>query len=309
MSNKDDFLLSLLSKSASQKYKRLALSPLRYAGGKSLAVGYIVELLPADTKKIISPFFGGGSIEIALANKLGIEVKGFDVFDLLVNFWQVLCADKDALADRLELIEPCADNYKFLKEKLKRHWLGLELIENNLELAALYFFNHNCSFGPGFLGWPSSVYMNKNKWQSMIAKIRGFDSSNLSVSMQSFEQSIQDNPDVLIYADPPYFLDGDSKMFKGIYPQRNFPIHHKNFDHYRLAELLLNHPAGFILSYNDCFEIRELYKGCNFAEPSWQYTMGQGETRIGKNRQNLGLTHVKQSHELLIWKLPNESGE
>ena len=39
--------------------------------------------------------------------------------------------------------------------------------------------------------------------------------------------------------------------------------------------------------------------------PKWQYTFGQGDTRIGKNREekNSG-SHVKKSHELLIWKDP-----
>jgi DNA adenine methylase len=34
----------------------------------------------------------------------------------------------------------------------------------------------------------------------------------------------------------------------------------------------------------------------------WQYTMGQGETRIGKNRakRNYDNTNTKQSHEILI---------
>ena len=52
---------------------------MRYAGGKSLAVGYIVYLLPIDTKKVISPFFGGGSVEIAIAKELGIDVIGYDI--------------------------------------------------------------------------------------------------------------------------------------------------------------------------------------------------------------------------------------
>ena len=309
MSKKNDLLFSLLSKSPNQKYKRLALSPMRYAGGKSLAVGYVLELIPEDTTEIISPFIGGGSIEIALANKLGIRVQGFDIFDLLVNFWQVLEVDSNALADRLALIEPTTENYKIIKERLKSHWLNINIIEDKLDLAAFYFFNHNCSFGPGFLGWTSYVYMNSKKWNSMIHKIRTFNSPLFSVALKSFEESILENPNTLIYADPPYFLGGDSKMFKGIYPQRNFPIHHNSFDHNILAQLLLNHPAGFILSYNDCKEIRELYKGCNFSTPEWQYTMGQGETRIGKNRQDLGIDHIKKSHELLIWKLPNDSVE
>ena len=71
----------------SGKYKSIQLSPLRYAGGKSKAVGLILENLPKlNRKKIISPFFGGGSVELCLAQELEFEVVGYDTFDFLVNF-------------------------------------------------------------------------------------------------------------------------------------------------------------------------------------------------------------------------------
>lgn len=35
-------------------------SPLRYPGGKSKAVNSILPFIPKDTKKICSPFLGGG---------------------------------------------------------------------------------------------------------------------------------------------------------------------------------------------------------------------------------------------------------
>lgn len=44
-------------------------------------------------------------------------------------------------------------------------------------------------------------------------------------------------------------------------------------------------------------------KDFKILEPSWQYTMGQGEIRMGKNRlERVDNNHVKQSHELLIIK-------
>ena len=92
-------------------------------------------------------------------------------------------------------------------------------------------------------------------------------------------------------------------MFRGIYPQRNFPVHHNGFDHGALRDLLLKHEGGFILSYNDCQTIREWYKNFYIVDVEWQYTLGQGETRIGKNRiENGAEHHVKKSHELLIIK-------
>lgn len=77
------FLDSLKGKSLA--YKRYTKSPLRYGGGKTLAVGLILEYFPDDIKRLVSPFMGGGSVEIASAIKLGLEVKAFDVFDILVN--------------------------------------------------------------------------------------------------------------------------------------------------------------------------------------------------------------------------------
>ena len=54
---KNNFLTNL--KSSHQKnYKRYLGSPLRYAGGKSLAVGLIVEKIPHNIQKIVSPFLG-----------------------------------------------------------------------------------------------------------------------------------------------------------------------------------------------------------------------------------------------------------
>ena len=44
----DKYLSSLKNKEG--KYKRVCLSPLRYAGGKSKAVGMILENMPKHTK-------------------------------------------------------------------------------------------------------------------------------------------------------------------------------------------------------------------------------------------------------------------
>jgi DNA adenine methylase len=93
-------------------------------------------------------------------------------------------------------------------------------------------------------------------------------------------------------------------MFKGMYPNGNFAIHHQGFDHVKLAELLKKHTGGFLMTYNNCSKIKELYEGCIFEYPEWKYTYGQGETRIGKNRQETK-KHVKESHEIIIIKLPS----
>jgi DNA adenine methylase len=91
-------------------------------------------------------------------------------------------------------------------------------------------------------------------------------------------------------------------MFTGIYPMRNIPVHHDGFNHELLRDLLLNHKGNFVMSYNNCETIREYYKDFELFYPSWSYSMGNGEKRIGKNRKEMGITNTKDSHEILIVK-------
>jgi DNA adenine methylase len=301
---KKEFLLSSLQ--SKKGYKRYLKSPLRYAGGKTLAVAYIVEHLPTNINKVVSPFIGGGSVEVSIARELGLPVIGYDIFELLVNYWKVQVNQSEALYNSLFQLSNTKEEYERVKDLLKTIWNKNDgYIKNDftdLELATYYYFNHNLSYGPGFLGWMSSIYTDEKKYNSMINKVRNFDVNNLSVKHKSFEKSIPSHNSDFLYLDPPYFLDGDSKMFKGVYPMRNFPVHHNGFNHALLADLLYKHKGGFILSYNDCSWIREAYKDFKIVEVGWQYTMGQGETRIGKNRKERDYDNknIKTSHELLI---------
>ena len=310
---KDAFLKSLKSPTGKQSYKRyINGTPLRYAGGKTLAVGLIVELLPNNLKRIISPFFGGGSFEIACAKELELEVLGFDIFDMLVNYWQQQFSKPEKMYKYLQEYQPTKEGFLEVKNIMKEQWdkktgqiIKNRSVKNLTELASLFFFNHNTSYGPHFLGWPSSVYLQEERYKKMIEKSRKLKLNNISVECDDFENVFKKYPNDFFYLDPPYFLDGDSKTFVGLYPHRNFPIHHKGFRHDKLRDLLLNHKGGFILSYNDCSTIREWYEGIPFKTPSWQYTFSQGDIRIGENRMrdNNG-SHVKKSHEILIYKLP-----
>jgi len=301
---KESFLERLTSPSGKTKYKRYIGSPLRYAGGKSLAVGLIADLIPDNTKRIISPFLGGGAVEIACAKELDIPVIGYDIFDILMNYWDVQLHNPIALYERLLEFSPTRETFKQVKTRLKEHWTTDNKLDK-IGLAAYYYFNSNTSYGPHFLGWPSNVYLKPKRYETMIEKLRDFRAPNMEVGCMSFEDSIPLYENDFLYCDPPYYLDGDSKMFIGMYPHRNFPIHSKNFNHEKLRDLLLSHKGGFILSYNDCSTIRDWYKDCNISTPKWQYTFSQGDTRIGANRleHNNG-SYIKKSHELLIWNLP-----
>ena len=296
-------------------------TPLRYAGGKSRAYGFISTYIPfwPKPKRIISPFIGGGSLEVRWANELDIEVIGYDVFDMLVNFWEVLLSQPTRLSEELSKITPDDKTYKEIKEVLMsldktqdmlKDWKTdsykryAKISLDKIERASLYYFNHNTSYGPGYLGWGSSVYLQADKWKQMCKNINNFKCGNLSVKQADYRDVIPNYKKDLLYLDPPYYLeqDKDNKMFKGIYPMRNIPVHHDGFDHEALRDMLHNHEGSFVLSYNNCETIREYYKDFHQVFPKWTYSMGTGETRIGKNRKEMGIDNQKDSHEILIIK-------
>lgn len=294
-------------------------TPIRYAGGKSKAIDIITpHVLEYD--KIISPFIGGGSLEVHWSANLNKEVIGYDVFDVLVNFWNNLLKNPKKLSEKLKEIKPNKEEYNRIKELLMSNVTTQNMLKDwttdhykrekvinldDLTLAAYYYFNHNCSYGPGYLGWGSNVYLNEDKWVKTIEKISNFKCPNLKVHQNTFDESIKKHKNEFLYLDPPYYLekDSDNKMHKGMYPMKNIDVHHTGFDHELLRDLLLNHKGDFVLSYNNCETIRDYYSDFDFYFPEWNYSMSNGEKRIGKNRINLNEGEiVKKSHEILIVK-------
>jgi DNA adenine methylase len=161
-----------------------------------------------------------------------------------------------------------------------------------------------------FLGWPSSNYLKQKTYDKILERVKNFKMKRLEVIEMSFEKSIIKHPDEFLFLDPPYMLEEckDSKMFKGIYPNSNFAIHHKGFNHVLMRDLLKKHKGGFFITYNNCSTLREWYKDYKQIFPEWQYTFGQGETRIGKNRKN-NPTNIKESHEIFIICYPRNKQE
>ena len=225
----EDFLRSL-ERPNHRGYKRYVGSPIRYAGGKSLAVGHIIQQLPRHLTRLVSPFLGGGSLETACAKELGMEVKAYDVFDILTCYWQMQLQKPVALFRRLSCWQPTLECYQQVKARLKAHWLKQRRLPPE-DLAAHYYFNYNLSYGPGFLGWMSKIYNCPKRYQKLLQRVRDFSAGRFRVECAGFEESIPAHEGDFLYCDPPYYLGEDSKMFRGIYPQRNFPVHHNGFDH------------------------------------------------------------------------------
>ena len=236
-------------------------SPLRYPGGKSRAVSVILPYVPAGTKKICSPFFGGGSVELALMNK-GIKVFGSDIFSPLVDFWQ------ETIKNPLELSEKVQKYFPLSKTQFYNLQKSYTSLLDKLERAAVFFVLNRCSFSGTTLSGGMSPGHHRFT-QSAIDRLKNFHSIGITVRKVDYKIALKEHADIITYLDPPYFIESDN-----LYGARGDA--HRGFNHEELA-FILQRRDKWILSYNDCSKIRKLYKHAQILKPQWTYGMSNGK--------------------------------
>ena len=263
-------------------------TPLRYPGGKSRAVKHILPHIPESVERVCSPFFGGGSVELALANR-GTQVFGYDKMKQLVWFWMALCEDNERLADEVEklreqyklekppekIVTGCSrDSFRQYREDLKT-----DSFMFSYEKAAKYYVINRSSFsGATFSGGWSERASYARFTDSSVQRLRDFKAKNFRVDYADFEDAIEYHPKAFLYLDPPYMLSTTQNALYGT----NGNLHRK-FDHERLHSLLTKR-SGWLMSYNDCPQIQKMYEGYEIIKAEWAY----------------GMNKSKQSSEILI---------
>lgn len=231
-------------------------SPLRYPGGKSRAVKSILEYFPSDLESLASPFLGGGSVELACAAS-GVEVYGYDAFSPLVNFWQMSLKDAQAVAERASEFYPLPRTQFYA---LQKRFFNLT---DPIERAAVFFALNRSSYsGTTLSGGMSPGHPRFT--ESAIERLANFKADSLTVEAADFKDSLARHADEFLYLDPPY-ANGEK-----LYGARGDM--HNGFDHEGLARIL-NGRDGWVLSYNDCQRVRDLYSGHKFVQPEWTYGM------------------------------------
>ena len=245
------------------------VSPLRYPGGKTRACKIIEKVIAehfdiASFDTIISPFFGGGSFEFYMQNKYGLMLKVNDKFTPLYNFWKQVKIDKSTLCERLREIETVS------KEQFTAYRKTImDLDANVLQQATLYFVINRCSFsGSTLSGGFSEESSRKRFTQSSIQKIEALDFANIEVYNEDFYDFISNhfNGDALLFLDPPYYLESKSKLYG------NNGDLHECFNHKTLFDLL-HDKKNWVLTYNNCAYIRDLYKDFTIIDVNWKYGM------------------------------------
>lgn len=246
-------------------------SPLRYPGGKTRARSIIVpELLKQGARQLISPFIGGGSVELAWlnANPSGFAAC-YDAYAPLVEFWRHLLVNPQGVATLAQMHLPCS---RELFYELQRKLDSLAGIE---QAAAFYVLNRASFSGATNSGGMSPGH--KRFTESSIDRVRGFRAPWLTVrhrdAFELLAGMLDESPDgKVVYLDPPYAIEGAA-----LYGDKGST--HKGFNHELLAALfneLSLKGWRMVLSYNDCESVRALYNASRIEAAQWSYGMRQG---------------------------------
>jgi len=247
-------------------------SPLRYPGGKTRACKILDEIVCQQFDisafdRIISPFFGGGSFEFYLQNKYHLRIIANDKFTPLANFWLTCKTHRDELVAELEKKIDRISKTEFLE--YRDQIIGEP---QQLEQSVMYFIINRCSFSGATLSGGFSQDASKNRFtRSSIQKIAQLELQDFEIINQDFTDflaQLEPSPRDLLFLDPPYYLDKRSKLYGKSGDM------HEGFPHEVLFRIIENR-QNWIMTYNDCDYIRDLYKDFLIIPAEWSYGMNK----------------------------------
>jgi len=264
-------------------------SPFRYPGGKFYALKYIMPFInsyPHDY--YIEPFIGGGSVFFGKKKAADNWINDLD--NDLIETYNAIKSKK-----RVQILLNRVTSEAATKER-HNEIVNYEPQSKN-DIAYKTYYLNRMSYS-GIIHKPSWGYAvgassPPNNWGKFLLNANK-KLKNTIISCMDFEEIFNNLPPkrkkVLLYLDPPYYLADQKRAYK-----KSFQYH----DHERLAKRLpkLNH--AFVLSYDDCKEVRKLYNWAYIHERSWFYNTGNsnGPRPLGKELiiTNFKVDLIKQS--------------
>jgi DNA adenine methylase len=255
----------LIASEATMRFR----SPLRYPGGKQKAINQIANLLPVRMIEYREPFVGGGSVYLhARSVKIAQKYWLNDKFTELTSFWRVV-QDETMCAKLIEDLEKLRSSFKS-SEEIKKYFLKAreQKAKSRYQEALLFFFFNRVTFSGttkagGFSGAASLNRFTASSIQRLAPMPQALEGTQ--ITNLDFEEVISaPGEDVFMFLDPPYYTA--SKLYG-----RSGALH--AFDHEQLAKILKRTKHKFLITYDDCPEIRSLFEWANIQNWQLQYGM------------------------------------
>lgn len=229
---------------------------MSWIGGKKSLRELIVSLFPLYYERYIEVFGGGGWVLFHKPPGNDFEVYN-DFNGLLTNLYRCVREKPNELIDALYFVLNSREDFDIVKEALARDSPTSDVIR------ASYFYQLiRYSYASGLTSFGSQPHDMWSNFPLIEQAHRRL--SKVVVENKDFEKLIRqyDRPVSFFYADPPYFET--EKYYKNV-GEDGF----KKEDHIRLRDTLMGIEGKFLLSYNDCSFIRELYDAPNIQIESY----------------------------------------
>ncbi|MFT4020045.1 MAG: DNA adenine methylase [Acinetobacter sp.] len=239
-------------------------TPLRYPGGKGKFAPFVKKLMKANglCDDYLEPYAGGAGVALDLLFSgycKNIHINDAD--QAVYNFWLSVTKDTELFLQKLYDTPISIDEWFNQKEVLAKPNDHSEL-EHGFAAFFLNRTNRSGILKGGVIGgknqdgnYKLDARFNKEDLSKRIERI-GEHASQIKVYnrdalelLSNADQLLPKNS--LIYLDPPYYVKG-----QGLY--RNFYQHD---DHVLIRKELDQVKTKWIVSYDNCTEIKEIYQG------------------------------------------------
>lgn len=220
-----------------------------WIGGKKYLRAKICEEFPQKYGKYIEVFGGAGWVLFNEERNGKMEIFN-DYNSELINLYRCMKYHAGELKRELQYMLNSRELFQdFLEQQQMR---GL----TDIQRAARYFLIIKMSYGAKLTTF-GCVKRNVENMMKMFEEIQK-RLNTVIIENEDFEKLIKtkDKEDTFFYLDPPYFQT--EKYYSNVDFTRE--------DHKRLYNILKNIKGKFLLSYNDCKYIRELYKNFKIEE-------------------------------------------
>ena len=223
-----------------------------WIGGKKLLRKDIINNFPSDAERYIEVFGGAGWV---LFGKEPHKLEVFnDIDGELINLYRCIKYHPEALQKELEYMLVSRELFCVNRDRSLK---GL----TDIQRAARYFYIIKVSFGADkdSFGCSKKNLINAVEYLSKVTERL----KNVVIENKDFADLIKvyDRPKALFYCDPPYYKT--ERYYTAVEFGRE--------QHIQLRDILSNIKGKFLLSYNDCNFIRQLYKGHNITEIDRQH--------------------------------------
>ena len=252
-------------------------SIISWVGGKKALRDLIYQRMPKEFGRYIEVFGGGGWVlfgrrpdtamevyndfnsdlanlfrcvrdrPMALLKELNfLPLNGRDEFFILKSFLEKEEFTNEYLKEELEIAE------QFLTDPELKEIRSL-LLENarmnDVKRAAAFFKLIRYSYGSGCTSFGCQPFNIRKTFQLIWQGSRRL--KDTVIENKDFEALIRqyDRENAFIYCDPPYYQT-----------EGHYAVEYKKEDHYRLRDTLAVCKGKWLVSYNDCEFIRELYQ-------------------------------------------------